>query len=131
MCFNQRSNISALKGGSLKLMHKFTYLGSSVSSTEKDINIHLAKVYTAIDRLLVIRKPDLTDKIKLSFFPSSGHVSICYMDTPHGHWLNVWRKSLTAITQECCELYWTSPGSSTPQNSSCTATTTHHENYQS
>ena len=28
------------------------------------------------------------------------------------------------ITQKCCEQYWTSPGSSTPQNSSCTAT--HH-----
>ena len=29
---------------------------------------------------------------------------------------------LTAITQECCKQYWTSPGGSTPQNSSCTAT---------
>ena len=31
-------------------------------------------------------------------------------------------KSLTATTQECCEQYWTSPGGSTPQNSSCTPT---------
>ena len=31
-------------------------------------------------------------------------------------------KSLTAITQECCEQYWTSPGGSTPQSSSCAAT---------
>ena len=38
----------------------------------------------------------------------------CYMDAPHGRWLNGWRKSLTAITQECCEQYWTSPGDSTP-----------------
>ena len=38
MCFNQRSNISTLKGGPLKLLEKFTYLGSSVSSTEKSIN---------------------------------------------------------------------------------------------
>ena len=35
--------------------------------------------------------------------------------------LNVWRKSLTT-TQECCEQYWTSHGSSTRQISSCTAT---------
>ena len=27
-----------------------------------------------------------------------------------------------AITQECCEQYWKSPGGNTPQNSSCTTT---------
>ena len=32
------------------------------------------------------------------------------------------KKSLTAITQECCEQYWTSPGGNSPQNSNCTAT---------
>ena len=39
MCFNQKSNISTLNGSSLKLVNRFTYLGSSVSSTETDINI--------------------------------------------------------------------------------------------
>ena len=38
MCFNQRSDISRLKSGPLKLVDKFTYLGSRLSSTEKDIN---------------------------------------------------------------------------------------------
>ena len=33
MCFNQRGNISTLNGSSLKLVDKFTNLGSSVSST--------------------------------------------------------------------------------------------------
>ena len=32
------------------------------------------------------------------------------------------KKSSTAITQECRELYWISPGDNTQQNSSCTAT---------
>ena len=36
MCFNQAGDISTLEGTSLKLVDKFTYLGSSVSSTEKD-----------------------------------------------------------------------------------------------
>ena len=36
MCFNQTGNISTLDGNSLKLVDKFTYPGSSVSSTEKD-----------------------------------------------------------------------------------------------
>ena len=48
MCFNQRGDIFTLKGGPLKLVDKFTYLGSSVSSTETDINKWLAKAWTAI-----------------------------------------------------------------------------------
>ena len=43
MCFNQTGNISTLDGTSLKLVDKFTYLGSSVSSTEKDIDTWLMK----------------------------------------------------------------------------------------
>ena len=36
MCFNQRGDISKLNDGSLKLVDKFTYLKSSVSSTKND-----------------------------------------------------------------------------------------------
>ena len=68
MCFNQRSNISTLNVNSLKLVHKLNYLGSSVSSTETDINTRLAMPWTAIDRLLVLWKSDLTDKMKRCFF---------------------------------------------------------------
>ena len=75
MCFNQRGNIFKLNGRSLKLVDKFTYLGSNVSSTENDMNTRLAKGWTAIDRLLVIWKSDLSDKIKRSYFPSSGRFS--------------------------------------------------------
>ena len=38
MCFNQTGDISTRDGNPLKLVDKFTYLGSSVSSTEKDID---------------------------------------------------------------------------------------------
>ena len=48
-------------------MNKFTYIGSSVSSTENDINTRLAKARAAIDRLSVIWKSDLTDEIKRTF----------------------------------------------------------------
>ena len=71
MCFNQRGYISTLNGSSLKLVDKFTYQGRSISSTETDINMRLAKVWTAIDRLSVIWKSDLTDKIKFSFFQAA------------------------------------------------------------
>ena len=43
MCFNQRGDITTLNGSSLKLVDKFAYLGSSVSSTDTDINTRLAK----------------------------------------------------------------------------------------
>ena len=67
MCFNQGGDISTLNGSSLKLMDKFTYLGSSTSPTEKDVNT-LEKAWTAINRLSVIWKSDLTNKIKWVFF---------------------------------------------------------------
>ena len=35
MCFNQAGDLSTPEGTSLKLVDKFTYLGSSVSSTKK------------------------------------------------------------------------------------------------
>ena len=71
MCFNQTGDISTLNGSSLKLVDKFTYLGSSVLLTETDINTRLAKAWTAVDRLSVIWKSDLTDKGKRSFFQTA------------------------------------------------------------
>ena len=68
MCYNQTVDISTLDGTPLKLVDKFTYLGSSVSSTEKDIDMRLTKAWIAINRLSIIWKSDLTDKMKRSFF---------------------------------------------------------------
>ena len=70
MCFNQnqKGGISTLKGGSLKLVDKFIYLRNSISSTENDINMCLAQVWTAIDGLSVVWRSDLFDEIKHNFF---------------------------------------------------------------
>ena len=70
-CFNQTGNISTLNSSSLKLVDKFTYLGSSVSSTEKDIDTQLTNAWTAIHRLSVIWQSDQTDKMKCSFFQAA------------------------------------------------------------
>ena len=67
MCFNQRGDISTINGSSLKLVNKFTKLGSSFSSTEAGINTRLAEARTAIDRLSVIWKSHLTDEKKTHF----------------------------------------------------------------
>ena len=64
-------NITTLDGASLRLVDKFTYLGSSVSSTENVIDTRLTKAWTAIDRLPIIWKSDLTDEMKRSFFQTT------------------------------------------------------------
>ena len=71
MCFNQAGDISTLDGTSLKLVDKFTNLGSSVSSTEKDVDTRLTKALTAIDGLSIKWKSDLTDKMKRSFIQAA------------------------------------------------------------
>ena len=71
MCYNQTGDISTLDGTPLKLVDKFTYLGSSVASTKKDIDERLTKTWTAINRLSIIWKSDLTDKMKRSFFQAA------------------------------------------------------------
>ena len=68
MCFNQTCHISTLDGSFLKLVDKYTYIGSSVPSTEKDISTRLTKTWTAINKLSIIWKSDLTNKRKRSFF---------------------------------------------------------------
>ena len=64
-------DITTLDGTSLKLVDKFSYLGSSVSSTEKDIDTWLTKAWTAIDKVSFIWKSDLVDKMKRSFFQAA------------------------------------------------------------
>ena len=82
MCYNQTGYISTLVGTPLKLVDKFTYLGSSVESTEKDIETRLTKAWTAINRLSIIWKSDLTDKMKRSFFQAAVTLILLhYMDT--------------------------------------------------
>ena len=78
-------------------MDKFTYLKSSVSLTETDINTRQAKAWTAIDNLSIIWKSDLTDKVKRSFFPSSGRINTAvwmhYMDPNYTYGEKAWRQS--------------------------------------
>ena len=71
MCFNQTGDISTRDESSLKLVDKFTYLGSGVSSTEKDIDTRLTKAWIDIAKLAIIWKSDLTDKMKRGFFQAA------------------------------------------------------------
>ena len=62
---NQRGDISTLNGSSLKLVDNFTYIGSSVSSTETDINTRHGLLSIGY------RSYNITNKTKRSFFQAA------------------------------------------------------------
>ena len=130
MCLNQTGDTSTLNGSSLKLVDKFTYLGSSVSSTETDINTRLAKAWTAFDRPSVIWKSDLTDKIKRSFFQAETVSILLYGCT-------TW--TLTKCMEKKLDGNYTKNATSNIEQvmdaaprkaAAIRPPTTHHENYQ-
>ncbi len=59
MCFNQKGDISTLDETSLKLVDKFTYLGSSVSSTEKDKIVLIFEYCKKFCRVTEIKKKSI------------------------------------------------------------------------
>ena len=122
MCYNQTGDISTLEGTPLKLVDKFTYLGSSVESTEKDIETRLTKAWTAINRLSTIWKSDLTDKMKRSFFQAAVTSILLYGCT-------TWTLTKRAGEETRWQLHKNAAcnpqqvhGSNTPQDTNCTAT---------
>ena len=50
---------------------RVTLVSFLLSSTEKDIDTRLTKAWTAINRLSIIWKSDLTDKMKRTFFQAA------------------------------------------------------------
>ena len=121
ICALNKRKISSVKCSSQKLVDKFIYQGSSVSSNETNINTRLAKAWTSTIGYQWYGSQ--TWLIKLNAVSSKqGSCLYCYMGVLHGRWLNGWRKSLMATTQECCKQYCTNPGGNTPQRRSYTAT---------
>ena len=68
MYFNREGAISTLNSRSADISILFHKLGRSVSSTEYDVNISQLKAWTAIDKLSIIWKSDVSDKIKRYVF---------------------------------------------------------------
>ena len=131
MCYNQTGDISTLDGTSLKLVDRFTYLGSSVSSTEKDNDTWLTKTWAAINRLSVIWKSDLTDKMKRSFFQTAVVSILLYGCTT---WTLTKRleKKLDGNYTRMLRVILNKSGSQHPHKApAIQPPTTHHENYPS
>ena len=53
------------------LIYKSSIFSIFCCTTEKNIDTRLTKAWTAIDRLSIIWKSDLTDKMKRSFFQAA------------------------------------------------------------
>ena len=93
----------------------------SLGPTEKDINIRLTKAWTAINRLSVIWKSDLTDKIKHSFFQTVVVLILLY------GWIT-WtltkcmKKKLDANYTRMLQAIFKQPGGNNPQKSISLAT---------
>ena len=105
------THISTLNGFSLKLVDKFTYRERHRHATSKGMDSY--------SRLAVIWKPDLTDKMKRSFFQTAVVSILLYGCTTLTLTKHMEKKLDGNYTRK---EYWTIPGDSTSQSSSCTAT---------
>ena len=68
MYFNQNSAIFSLNGKPLKLVNQFKYLGSNISLTENNVNIHFSKGWTNIDMIWTTWKSEFSHEIKRQLF---------------------------------------------------------------
>lgn len=50
-------------GESIKSVESFTYLGSKINSTEKDMKIHIAKAWAVLNKMDEIWKSALPDNL--------------------------------------------------------------------
>ena len=57
-----------MNGKPLKTVDEFTYICSNISYPKRDVDKNIGKAKTAIYKLLIIWKPDLSDNIKWEFF---------------------------------------------------------------
>ena len=61
-------DIRSMIGNLIKTVESFIYLGGEVSSAEKDLNIRIAKAWSALDKIQTIWKSSLSDNLKRQFF---------------------------------------------------------------
>ena len=81
MCFNQEGSMKARNGTILKQLEDFTYLGSNIASTEKDVNIRIAKAWGALDGLKILWKSNLPGNLKREFFNATVGTILLYGST--------------------------------------------------
>ena len=75
------NKIKSLNGNEINKVNDFKYLGSYISSTEKDLDIRLAKSWSALNAMNKIWKSNLKDKLKRNFFRATVESVLVYGST--------------------------------------------------
>ena len=78
MTNNMNGEIRTLNRTSLKRVNEFVYLGSNISSTERDVDIRIGKAWAALDKLKVIWKSNLPENLKRNFFRATVESVLIY-----------------------------------------------------
>ena len=78
MTFNVNSDIRSLNQTLLKLVEEFIYLGSNIASSEKDVEVRIAKAWAALDKLATIWNSNLPEKTKRDFFRATVELVLIY-----------------------------------------------------
>ena len=121
ICFKWEGIISTFNDKPLKSVDMFIYLGSNISSTERNVNTRQANVWAARNRLWIALNSDQSDKIKWDFFQAVTASILLYGCTT---WKLTKRieKRLDDTTRKCYEMFRTASGSKTSQSNRCMAT---------
>ena len=79
MSYNQpEGDLITFNGTKLKQVDDFLYLGSWINSCDKDINVRIAKAWTAMQKLDTIWKSGLKRSIKIDFFRATVETVLLY-----------------------------------------------------
>ena len=79
--YNHQGTIKTIKNQQLKNVDNFEYLGSNIASTEKDVDIRIAKAWSAVNKLTTIWKSNLSENLKRNFFRATTGSVLLYDST--------------------------------------------------
>ena len=79
MIFNQpEGQLVTLQGHELDKVDDFTYLGSRIASSEKDIKVRIGKAWGALQKMNTIWKSNLKRELKISLFRTTVETILLY-----------------------------------------------------
>ncbi|XP_071944095.1 uncharacterized protein [Antedon mediterranea] len=79
MSVNCQGQIKTSSGYALKQVDQlFTYLGSNIASTTKDVDIRISKAWSALKRLTVVWKSNISNNMKKHFFKTTVETVLLY-----------------------------------------------------
>ena len=78
ICYNQQGELKSIDGKDIKEVKEFNYLGSNITSTERDVQIRLGKAWAALNSLDKIWKSSLPASLKRNFFRAAVESILVY-----------------------------------------------------